>query len=50
MLQLDNLHSFDLKTVSNHKMLPADRLGLSKPVCPGGFRHLFNLVMYFLEY
>ncbi len=20
-------------------MLPAERLGLSKPVCPGGFRH-----------
>jgi hypothetical protein len=26
----------------HHEMLPAERLGLSKPVCPGGFRHLFN--------
>ncbi len=31
-------------------MLPAEQLGLSKPVCPGGFRNLFNLVVNFLEY
>ncbi len=30
-------------------MLPADQLGLSKPVFPGGFHHLFNLVFNFLN-
>jgi hypothetical protein len=26
-------------------MLAAERLGFSKPVCPGGFCHLFNFVV-----
>ncbi len=34
----------------HHKMLPAERLGLSKRVCPGGFRHLFNFVVNFFGY
>ncbi len=31
-------------------MLPAERLGISKPVCPGGIRPLFNFEVNFLEY